>query len=62
MMYNHSKANKAALAQLYKTMRVKFGSDIKLTLVTACFIESELTQGKFLLHKGRTIVNHDARD
>ncbi|GJX09126.1 11-beta-hydroxysteroid dehydrogenase 1B-like protein [Tanacetum coccineum] len=55
-------ASKAALAQFYETMRVEFGSDIKITLVTPGFIESELTQGKFLSHEGRTIVDPDARD
>ncbi|PWA95039.1 hydroxysteroid dehydrogenase 1 [Artemisia annua] len=43
-------------------MRIDFGSDIKIALVTPGFIEFELTQRKFLLHEGRTIVNPDARD
>ncbi|PWA58392.1 hydroxysteroid dehydrogenase 1 [Artemisia annua] len=55
-------ASKAALAQFYETMRVEFGSDIKITLVTPGYIESELTQGKFLSHEGRTIIDPDARD
>ncbi|XP_071712084.1 11-beta-hydroxysteroid dehydrogenase A-like [Rutidosis leptorrhynchoides] len=58
-LYN---ASKAALAQFYETMRVEFGSDVKITIVTPGFIESELTQGKFLSHEGKTIVDYDARD
>ncbi|KAJ9568538.1 hypothetical protein OSB04_004504 [Centaurea solstitialis] len=55
-------ASKAALAQFYETLRVEFGSDIGITIVTPGFIESELTQGKFLSHEGKMIVDYDARD
>ncbi|XP_076897975.1 11-beta-hydroxysteroid dehydrogenase A-like [Bidens hawaiensis] len=55
-------ASKAALAQFFETMRVEFGSDIKITLVTPGFIESELTQGKFLSHEGNMVVDYEARD
>uniref|UniRef100_A0A9R1XKI4 3-oxoacyl-[acyl-carrier-protein] reductase n=1 Tax=Lactuca sativa TaxID=4236 RepID=A0A9R1XKI4_LACSA len=55
-------ASKAALAQFYDTLRVEFGSDIKITVVTPGFIESELTQGKFLSHEGKLVVDYDARD
>ncbi|KAF5792998.1 putative oxidoreductase [Helianthus annuus] len=55
-------ASKAALAQFFETMRVEFGSDVKITLVTPGFIESELTQGKFLSHEGKMVVDYEARD
>nr|XP_043617752.1 11-beta-hydroxysteroid dehydrogenase A-like [Erigeron canadensis] len=55
-------ASKAALMQFYETLRVEFGSDIKITIVTPGFIESELTQGKFLSHEGKMVVDYDARD
>ncbi|KAI3785885.1 hypothetical protein L1987_45011 [Smallanthus sonchifolius] len=58
-LYN---ASKAALAQFYETMRVEFGSDVKITLVTPGFIESELTQGKFLSREGKMVVDYDVRD
>ncbi|KAD4889111.1 hypothetical protein R6Q59_034005 [Mikania micrantha] len=58
-LYN---ASKAAVAQFYETMRVEFGSDVKITIVTPGFIESELTQGKFLSHQGKMVVDYDARD
>ncbi|KVI06166.1 Glucose/ribitol dehydrogenase [Cynara cardunculus var. scolymus] len=58
-LYN---ASKAALFQFYETLRVEFGSDIGITIVTPGFIESELTQGKFLSHEGKMIVDYDARD
>lgn len=43
-------------------MRVEFGSDVKITIVTPGFIESELTQGKFLSHEGKMVIDHEARD
>ncbi|KAI3761439.1 hypothetical protein L1987_51855 [Smallanthus sonchifolius] len=58
-LYN---ASKAALVQFYETMRVEFGSDVKITIVTPGFIESELTQGKFLSHEGKMVVDHVTRD
>ncbi|KAJ0679977.1 putative 11-beta-hydroxysteroid dehydrogenase [Helianthus annuus] len=55
-------ASKAALSQFYETMRVEFGSDVKITIVTPGFIESEMTQGKFLSHEGKMVVDRVARD
>ncbi|XP_076920977.1 11-beta-hydroxysteroid dehydrogenase A-like [Bidens hawaiensis] len=55
-------ASKAALAQFYETMRVELGSNVKITIVTPGFIESEMTQGKFLSHHGKMVVDHVARD
>ncbi|XP_047966862.1 11-beta-hydroxysteroid dehydrogenase A-like [Salvia hispanica] len=55
-------ASKAALSQFFETLRVEFGPDIGITLVTPGFIESELTQGKFLTKGGRLEVDQDMRD
>ncbi|XAR50354.1 11-beta-hydroxysteroid dehydrogenase [Bertholletia excelsa] len=41
-------ASKAALITLYETLRVEFGADIGVTIVTPGLIESEMTKGKFL--------------
>ncbi|KAL8456730.1 hypothetical protein ACS0TY_033984 [Phlomoides rotata] len=55
-------ASKAAITQFFETMRVEFGPDIGITLVTPGFIESELTQGKFSNKAGRLEVDQDMRD
>ncbi|XP_047960080.1 11-beta-hydroxysteroid dehydrogenase A-like [Salvia hispanica] len=55
-------ASKAAMAQFFETLRVEFGPEIGITLVTPGFIESELTQGKFLTKGGRLEVDQDIRD
>ncbi|KAL2492213.1 11-beta-hydroxysteroid dehydrogenase 1A [Abeliophyllum distichum] len=55
-------ASKAAIAQFFETLRVEFGPDIGITLVTPGFIESELTQGKFMGEAGKLEVDQDIRD
>ncbi|KAI3455065.1 hypothetical protein Pfo_011728 [Paulownia fortunei] len=55
-------ASKAAITQFFETLRVEFGPDIGITLVTPGLIESELTQGKFLNKAGRLEVDPDTRD
>ncbi|KAL7099321.1 hypothetical protein ACP275_09G076600 [Erythranthe tilingii] len=55
-------ASKAAIAQFFETLRVEFGPDIGITLVTPGFIESELTQGKFLNKEGKLVVDQEMRD
>ncbi|KAL2482698.1 11-beta-hydroxysteroid dehydrogenase 1A [Forsythia ovata] len=55
-------ASKAAVAQFFETLRIEFGPDIGITLVTPGFIESELTQGKFISKAGRLEVDQDMRD
>lgn len=47
---------------MYETLRIEFGPDIQITIVTPGFIESELTQGKFLLSEGKMTVDQDLRD
>ncbi|XP_062114910.1 11-beta-hydroxysteroid dehydrogenase A-like [Humulus lupulus] len=55
-------ASKAALFALFETLRVELGPDINITIVTPGFIESELTQGKFLDSEGKMVVDPDLRD
>ncbi|GER45504.1 11-beta-hydroxysteroid dehydrogenase 1B [Striga asiatica] len=55
-------ASKAAISQFFETLRVEFGPDIGITLVTPGYIESELTQGKFYNKAGRLEVDQDTRD
>ncbi|KAL3839116.1 hypothetical protein ACJIZ3_023707 [Penstemon smallii] len=56
-------ASKAAVTQFFETLRVEFGQDIGITLVTPGFIESELTQGKFVNKAGRLeLVDQEMRD
>ncbi|NP_001291322.1 11-beta-hydroxysteroid dehydrogenase A [Sesamum indicum] len=54
-------ASKAAISQFFETLRVEFGPDIGITLVTPGFIESELTQGKFY-NAGERVIDQDMRD
>lgn len=46
----------------YETLRVEVGTDIAITIVTPGFIESEMTQGKFLVEDGKMVVDQDLRD
>ncbi|CAA0831758.1 11-beta-hydroxysteroid dehydrogenase 1A [Striga hermonthica] len=55
-------ASKAAISQFFETLRVEFGPDIGITLVTPGYIESELTQGKFYTKVGKLEVDQDMRD
>ncbi|GAB2289374.1 hypothetical protein Dimus_023681 [Dionaea muscipula] len=55
-------ASKAALLQLYETLRVELGPEIKITIATPGFIESELTKGKFLSKEGPMTVDQEMRD
>ncbi|KAK4846629.1 hypothetical protein QYF36_020063 [Acer negundo] len=55
-------ASKAAMLSFFETLRVELGQDINVTIVTPGFIESELTQGKFLTRKGKVEVDQEMRD
>ncbi|EPS63225.1 hypothetical protein M569_11562, partial [Genlisea aurea] len=55
-------ASKAAVVSFFETLRVEFGSDIGITIVTPGLIESEMTKGKFLDEEGRTVVDQHLRD
>ncbi|ONK77830.1 uncharacterized protein A4U43_C02F11170 [Asparagus officinalis] len=55
-------ATKAALIAFYETLRSEFGSEIGITIATPGWIESEMTQGKFLSKEGVMQVEQDIRD
>ncbi|KAG5617523.1 hypothetical protein H5410_017347 [Solanum commersonii] len=55
-------ASKAAMVLFFEALRIEFGRDIKITLVTAGFVESEMTQGKFIDKTGKVDVNPQMRD
>ena len=39
-------ASKAALISLYESLRIEFGSDIGITIVTPGLVKSEMTSGE----------------
>ncbi|GLT69233.1 hypothetical protein SLA2020_414010 [Shorea laevis] len=55
-------ASKAAMVTFFETLRIEVGPEIKITIVTPGFIESEMTQGKFLVKEGKMEVDQDLRD
>lgn len=55
-------ASKAAMALFFETLRIELGRDIKITLVTPGFVESEMTQGKSIDKTGNVEVNPRLRD
>ena len=55
-------ASSAAIVSFFETLRVEVGPEIKITIVTPGFIESEMTQGKLLLKEGKMEVHQDLRD
>ncbi|KAJ3675805.1 hypothetical protein LUZ60_004847 [Juncus effusus] len=55
-------ASKAAVIRFFETLRAEFGKEIKVTILTPGYVESELTQGKALQKGGEVSVNEDARD
>ncbi|XVF49579.1 hypothetical protein PTKIN_Ptkin04bG0023800 [Pterospermum kingtungense] len=55
-------ASKAALIAFFDTLRIELWSDVKITIVTPGYIESEITKGKNLQQEGRIEVQQDMRD
>uniref|UniRef100_A0A7N0U700 Ketoreductase domain-containing protein n=1 Tax=Kalanchoe fedtschenkoi TaxID=63787 RepID=A0A7N0U700_KALFE len=55
-------ASKAALVALFETLRVELGQDIAITIVTPGWVESEMTQGKFMMPGGEMQVDQELRD
>ncbi|KAJ7945675.1 11-beta-hydroxysteroid dehydrogenase [Quillaja saponaria] len=55
-------ASKAALLSMYETLRVEFGPQTHITIVTPGYIESEITQGKYLQRAGKIVFDQDTRD
>ncbi|XVE63700.1 hypothetical protein DITRI_Ditri07aG0040900 [Diplodiscus trichospermus] len=55
-------ASKAAMAAFFDTVRIELWNDVKITIVTTGYIESELTKGKHLSKEGQMEVEQDMRD
>ncbi|KAG4137145.1 hypothetical protein ERO13_D07G053700v2 [Gossypium hirsutum] len=55
-------ASKAALISFYETLRIEFGTRIGITIVKPGFIDTEMTEGKFLSKEGRLEVDREMRD
>ncbi|KAF6161532.1 hypothetical protein GIB67_009411 [Kingdonia uniflora] len=55
-------ASKAALMNFFEGLRVELGPEVGVTIVTPGYIESELTQGKFLSKEGEMILDPEMRD
>ncbi|XVE63701.1 hypothetical protein DITRI_Ditri07aG0041000 [Diplodiscus trichospermus] len=55
-------ASKAALVSFYETLRVEFGIQIGITIVTPGLIKTEMTEGKFLTKEGKLEVDQEMRD
>lgn len=55
-------ASKAAMTLFFEALRIEVGRDIKITLVTPGFVESEILQGKYIDKTGKVDVNPQMRD
>lgn len=55
-------ASKAAVLRFYETLRAELSPDIKVTIATPGYVESELTKGKLMLKEGQIKVDKEARD
>ncbi|KAJ7545885.1 hypothetical protein O6H91_08G014900 [Diphasiastrum complanatum] len=58
-MYNSAKA---AIFNLYETLRVELGSDVGVTIAMPGWIESEMTKGKFVSPEGDAALKPEQRD
>ncbi|KAG2651152.1 hypothetical protein PVAP13_1NG251200 [Panicum virgatum] len=58
-LYN---ATKAAQLRFYETLRSELGSEVGVTILTAGFVESEMTKGKAIQRDGEVAVDEEARD
>ncbi|CAL4934570.1 unnamed protein product [Urochloa decumbens] len=55
-------ASKAAQLRFYETLRTELGSEVGITILTAGYVESEITKGKGIQKGGEVAVNEEARD
>ncbi|CAN1242249.1 11-beta-hydroxysteroid dehydrogenase 1B [Linum perenne] len=55
-------ASKAAMVAFFETLRVELSPDIGVLIVTPGYIESEMTQGKFMTGEGKMEVDQELRD
>ncbi|KAJ7553392.1 hypothetical protein O6H91_06G096100 [Diphasiastrum complanatum] len=58
-MYN---AAKAAILNLYETLRVEVGPDVGITIAMPGWIESEMTKGKMVAPDGNVVIDPEQRD
>ncbi|KAL5665464.1 hypothetical protein ACJX0J_025572, partial [Zea mays] len=58
-LYN---ATKAAQLRFYETLRSELGSEVGVTILTAGFVESEMTKGKVIQKDGQVAIDLEARD
>ncbi|KAG0533128.1 hypothetical protein BDA96_04G166000 [Sorghum bicolor] len=58
-LYN---ASKAAQLRFYETLRSELGSEVGVTILTAGFVESEMTKGKAIQKDGNVAIDLEARD
>ncbi|KAM5571617.1 11-beta-hydroxysteroid dehydrogenase A-like [Rosa sericea] len=55
-------ASKAAMLSMFETLRVEFGPEVHITIVTPGYIESEMNKGKYLSPEGKMTVDQEMRD
>ena len=56
-------ASKAAhQLRFYETLRSELGSEVGVTILTAGFVESEMTKGKAIQKYGHIAIDLEARD
>ncbi|XVF49577.1 hypothetical protein PTKIN_Ptkin04bG0023600 [Pterospermum kingtungense] len=55
-------ASKAALISFYETLKIEFGIQIGITIVTPGLIDTEMTGGKVLSKEGKLEVDQEIRD
>ncbi|XWS47784.1 hypothetical protein CRYUN_Cryun13aG0014900 [Craigia yunnanensis] len=55
-------ASKAALISFYETLRIEFGIQIGITIVTPGLIETEMTEGQILSKEGKLEVDREMRN
>ncbi|XP_038986878.1 11-beta-hydroxysteroid dehydrogenase A-like [Phoenix dactylifera] len=55
-------ASKAAVIRFYETLRSELGSEIRITIITPGYVESELTKGKVVKKDGEVGIDEEARD
>ncbi|KAF9622313.1 hypothetical protein IFM89_031116 [Coptis chinensis] len=55
-------ASKAALLNFFDTLRVEFGSSVKVTIASPGFVESEMSQGKHRTMQGKVEIDKEKRD
>lgn len=50
------------MLSMFETLRVEFGPEVHITIVTPGYIESEMNKGKYLSPEGKMTVDQEMRD